>query len=105
MKLRKSLKKKTQGKGLNKIYSFKTKLRNITKSSKGTRKEAVRKVWNHINQHNLKGKKHEILRLKGKTYKGGQVILCKNKAMKDFSMNKNKIAMTEIGGLISKHLV
>ncbi len=105
MKLLKTLKKKTQGKGLNKIYSFKTKLQNITKTSKGTRKEAVKKVWNHINQNNLKGSKNDTLHHKGKTYKGGQVILCKNKAMKDFSMNKNKIAMTEIGGLISKQLV
>ena len=104
MKIRKSS-KKSQGKGLNKVYSFKSKLQNITKSSKGTRKEAVRKVWKHINQNNLKGNKTETLRHKGKTYKGGQVILCKNKAMKEFSMNKNKIAMTEIGGLISKHLV
>ena len=98
-------KTKKNNTGLNKIYKFKKQLGNITKTQSGTRKDAVKSIWNHINKNKLKGNKIETLRHNGKLYKGGQVIMCKDKLMKDFSQNKTKIAMTQIAGLISKHIV
>ena len=96
---------KTQKKNnFNSIYKYSNHLKNLTKLSKGTRTTAVKKVWEYINKSSLKGKSTEILKHNGKTYKGGQVILCNTDLMKKFSGNKNKIAMTQIAQLISKQL-
>lgn len=95
---------KTQKNNFHSIYKYSNHLKNITKLSKGTRTTAVKKVWEYINKLSLKGKSNEILKHNGKTYKGGQVILCNTDLMKNFSGNKNKIVMTEIAQLISKQL-
>ena len=96
---------KTQKKNtFHSIYKYSNHLKNLTKLSKGTRTTAVKKVWEYINKLSLKGKSTEILKHNGKTYKGGQVILCNTDLMKRFSGNKNKIAMTQIAQLISTQL-
>ena len=95
----------TLKKGLDKVLRFKSSLVNLTKQKQGSRKEAVKKIWNHIKTNKLKGGENEKYTHKGKTYKGGQVILCKTKLMKEFSGGKNKIAMTEIAQFISKNIV
>lgn len=105
---KKHTKRKTTKKPLtnkfNTIYKYSNNLKNLTKLSKGSRTTAVKKVWEYINKSSLKGKSNEMLKHNGKTYKGGQVILCKTDVMKRFSGNKNKIAMTQIAQLISKQL-
>lgn len=97
--------KKTRKNSFNQVYKFASPLKNITNQNQGTRTNAVKKVWEYINKHNLKGSSTELLKHNGKTYKGGQVILCKTDLMKKFSNNKNKIAMTQIAQLISKNLI
>lgn len=96
---------KTKKNSFNSVYKFSNNLKNITNLKQGKRTDAVKKVWEYINKHNLKGSGKEILKYNGKTYKGGQVISCKTNLMKQFSNNKTKIAMTQIAQLISNNLV
>ena len=108
MKTKKNTTKITKSRknnSFNQVYKYKLPLKNLVNMNKGARKDAIKKVWSYINKHSLKGKSTDNIMYNGKQYKGGQVILCKSKLMKDFSNNKNKIAMTEIASLISKNLI
>ena len=108
MKTKKNINKLNKSKkqnAFNQVYKFKLPLKNLVNMDKGARKDAIKKVWSYINKHSLKGNSTDSIIYNGKKYKGGQVILCKNKLMKDFCNNKNKIAMTEIAKLISKNLI
>ena len=78
MKLRKSM-KKSQGKGLNKVYSFKSKLQNITKSSKELEKKLSKKYGNILIKTISRVIKPKLCATKGKHTKVDKLFYVKIK--------------------------
>lgn len=97
-------KNKGKGKksGLDAEISLKPALAKIVKKKSASRKEATKQIWKHIKANNLQGMQGVTCISNGRTYNGGQVIMCgKDPLMKDLCQGREKIAMTDIAGLIS----
>ena len=66
--------------------------------------QMMKKIWDYIKKKNLKGKSGsgDTVKYKGRTYKGGQIIYCKDAKFKKLC-GKSKISMVEIGGFVAKN--
>ena len=99
-----SSKSSSNNTGLDAVIQFNKVLSDIVKKNSGSRKEATKGIWNHIRNNNLQGTAGISCVSNGRTYNGGQVIMCSNDSkMSALCGGKERIAMTEIAGLISKN--
>ena len=66
--------------------------------------QMMKKIWDYIKKKHLKGKSGsgDTVKYKGRTYKGGQIIYCKDAKLKKLC-GKSKISMVEVGGFVSKN--